>query len=129
MTRRELIPLVVVPLLIAGGQLLFKQASQTEGLVKSSQAASLMTNPWLALAIVLYLTTTLWWVLVLRSVPLTRAYLFMALSFVYVPLLANLIFREPLSWRLAASMVLIVSGIALVAASAPPVTNAAGVKG
>ena len=109
----KIAPLLIIPLLISVGQLLFKHASNTQGWIKTPYLLSLLTNPFLILALVIYMLSSVWWVAVLRSMPLSRAYLFMALSFGYVPLLAHLIFGEPMSWRVTFGIILVVTGIAV----------------
>ena len=119
MSSGQIAALLMVPLLISGGQLLFKLASQTEGLIKAPALLSLLSNPYFIAAMTIYVLSTIWWIWLLRSVPLGRAYVFMALSFLFVPVLAHWMFGEPLNWRTAASAALIVAGI-VVAVSASP---------
>ena len=113
----EIIPLLAIPLLISMGQVLFKQASQSSGFIASSPVASALTNPYLLFALIVYFLATLWWVVVLRTVPLSRAYPFMALSFFYVPLLAMLLFKESLGWRAWVGIACIIAGIAIAGSS------------
>lgn len=99
---------------IVAGQVLFKAVAMRlgqaglGGLAGDARAAAL-----LAVALVLYGGATLAWISVLRTVPLSRAYLFMSLSFVAVPLLAHFILREALSTHLLAGSLLIAAGIAV----------------
>lgn len=101
---------------VALGQLLFKTvgtrlgSSGFEVLLEDYKAAGL-----LLLALSLYGISTLGWVLALRNVPLTTAYLFMSLSFVIVPTLAWWWLGEPVSARFIAGSVLIICGIVLAA--------------
>ena len=62
-------------------------------------------------ACVLYAASTLVWVGALRYVPLNVAYVFMALSFIVVPALSALFFKEAISLRQIAGLLLIVTGI------------------
>jgi drug/metabolite transporter (DMT)-like permease len=99
---------------IIAGQILFKivalrlGAAGLAGLTTDLRATAL-----LAVALLIYATATLGWIGVLRTVPLSRAYLFMSLSFVVVPLLAHIVLREALSPYLLAGSLLIVAGIAV----------------
>lgn len=101
---------------IVAGQILFKLVALDlgeaglPGLARNLRAAAL-----LILALVLYAAATLAWIGVLRAVPLSRAYLFMSLSFVAVPLLAHFVLRENLSPHLLAGSLLIAAGIAVAA--------------
>ena len=127
-----LIPLLVIPLLISCGQLLFKYASHTPGYLRSSNLASLVTNPFLLVALLVYFLSTLWWVIVLRTTTLSSAYAFMALSFLYVPALSWIVLGERFGWRSGLAFVLILAGIVLAAsdrASAPPSEPAASEAG
>lgn len=109
MTSRYLL-LLGFSLLMATGQMLFKIAADAGQGRPMPQA---LINGWLMLALVLYGAATLLWVFILRSTPLSIAYPFAALSFVIVPIGAWAIFGEPLGWRYAAGMVLIIGGILL----------------
>jgi drug/metabolite transporter (DMT)-like permease len=101
---------------MAGGQLLFKaaalrlpaQASLSERLL------AVTTNAYFLAALALYLGLSLVWVWLLRFTPLSRAYLFVALSFTLVPLAAAVAFGEPLSARFLIGAVLTVCGLILV---------------
>ena len=92
--------LIFTPVLIAGGQILFKQAGAR---LQSSGApfASLAADPRFVGAVAIYGAATLLWVQVLRSVPLTYAYSFMALTYVMVPLMAVFWLGETLTLRYA----------------------------
>jgi drug/metabolite transporter (DMT)-like permease len=102
---------------MAGGQILFKLASLRlpAGGSLVERALALAHN-WLFLsALALYLALSVLWVWILSFTPLSRAYLFVALSFALVPVLAGVLFAEPISLRLALGMALILCGLALVA--------------
>jgi drug/metabolite transporter (DMT)-like permease len=68
-----------------------------------------------ATATALYGASTLAWIVALRSIPLSQAYLFMALGFVIVPLAAHFVFGEPLSLQLLVGAILICAGICFAA--------------
>lgn len=96
-------------LLIAVGQLLFKAVG-----VASAAAGTLMHPRALLLVCVagaLYVAATLAWIWLLRTAPLSRAYPYMALSFVLVPLLSAFFFRESLSAQYVIGIVLVIAGI------------------
>jgi drug/metabolite transporter (DMT)-like permease len=118
--------LILVPLVIAIGQILFKVAAQTPGLLHGSRWISLASNPVFIAALMIYAAATVWWVVVLRSTSLSHAYAFMGLSFVYVPVLSWLLLGERFGWRTGVAFALILLGIGFatsdqaVAASAPP---------
>ena len=104
--------LILFAIIMAVGQLLFKKASEA---VPSTPTVANLTglalNPYLLTALTLYFAATLLWVWVLRDIPLTRAYPFIALGFVLVPLGSMVVFQEPLSLRYALGTLLIIGGI------------------
>lgn len=79
-------------LMICAGQLLFKLV----GLRIQSVGNVLDVRVWGVgfIAISIYGAATLIWIYVLRTMPLTKAYPYMALSFVLVPLFGVLLFSE-----------------------------------
>lgn len=103
--------LISTPLLIAGGQVLFKLASRQTGDFGANGLLRLLLNPYLLVALVVYGFGTIVWIYVLKAVPLTIAYSFMALTFCAVPLMASLWLDEPLTWRYAVGAALIMSGM------------------
>jgi drug/metabolite transporter (DMT)-like permease len=107
--------LLLTPMMIAAGQVLFKLASNRTGNADLSGLRDLATNPYLLAALAIYGLGTLIWIYVLKSVPLNYAYPFMALTFCVVPFLAWSLLGEPLSWRIAAGTVLIMSGLVVIA--------------
>lgn len=113
-----LVPLLLIPLFIAAGQLLFKQASRTGGLIGGHSLLSLASNPFLLAALAIYLGATFWWVIVLRTTTLSHAYAFMALSFLYVPIMSWLVLGERFGSRTAVAFALILAGVALAASDA-----------
>lgn len=58
--------------------------------------------------------STLVWVWILRSTPLSIAYPFMALAFMFVPLLGVFVLDERLDWRQIAGSALIIAGVFVV---------------
>ena len=98
-------------LMISIGQLLFRQAGlaiERRGGWFDPQVLGL-----LGAAMATYALATLLWVHLLRNVPLTLAYPVMGLSFVIVPLLSHLMFRESIGLNQALGALLIVGGVVL----------------
>lgn len=106
--------LVFTPLLISAGQILFKLTSARTGSADASGLIAMLTDPYLIAAFAIYGIGTIIWVYVLKSVPLTVAYPFMALTFCAVPLLAWGLLGETLSLRYAFGAVLIIAGLLVV---------------
>jgi drug/metabolite transporter (DMT)-like permease len=112
MSLQKILVLVAVALLIGGGQILFKQASKSladtpgwTGLVR------LARDPVFIAALFVYGSATVLWVWAIRDVPLGQAYSIMGMVFVFVPLLAWLILKEPLNWRMLTGGAVIGVGI------------------
>jgi drug/metabolite transporter (DMT)-like permease len=102
---------------MAAGQVLFKLASLRVAATGSwfERAASLLQNPLFLAALAVYLALSVVWVWILSFIPLSRAYLFVALSFAIVPVAGVLLFAEPMSWRLMIGIGLILCGLLFVA--------------
>lgn len=106
--------LLLTPLLISAGQVLFKLTSRRAGAADINGLVALMLDPYLIAALAIYGFGTIVWVFVLKSVPLVVAYPFMALTFCAVPLLAFALLGETLSLRYLAGTALIVAGLLVV---------------
>jgi undecaprenyl phosphate-alpha-L-ara4N flippase subunit ArnE len=103
---------------MALGQLLFKLAAQrvpADGPL-AERLLGLAGNAYFVAALAIYLGLSFLWVWLLRFTPLSRAYLFVALSFAIVPLLGAFVFAEPISTRLIIGVIVIVCGLVLVVA-------------
>lgn len=100
---------------IAVGQILFKKAALNIPVATDWQAW--VFNGSLVGALALYGLTTLFWIWILRHVPLHLAYPFMGLAFLIVPLLENLVFGSTLHLRTFLGGGLILIGV-MIAASA-----------
>jgi drug/metabolite transporter (DMT)-like permease len=94
---------------IACGQILFKLAARTISTGGNLLSAAL--SPYFIAGVVIYGTTTLAWIWLLSKMTLSKAYPFMALSFVFVPLLSALILGEHINGRYWIGMALIISGL------------------
>ncbi len=94
---------------ISVGQVLFKTAGleiQRAGTWLSWRALLVV-----GLAAVIYAAATLLWINLLRQVPLNKAYVFMALSFLLVPIASHFVFHEPLTLGHWVGTALVVAGI------------------
>jgi len=109
---RQLMELLSFPVAIAAGQILFKRAaSQITAGAGGSWIIEIARLPTMWVAVALYAGATLLWVRILSTVPLSRAYPFVALAFVLVPAAGYLFFHEPLTIRYALGTALIVIGV------------------
>lgn len=106
--------LLLTPVMISLGQVLFKLAG---GRIDERDATGVMgvmhtlLDPFLLVALAIYGSATILWIYVLRHVPLSQAYPFMALSFVLVPLASWLFFGETLGLRYWIGAGLLLSGM------------------
>jgi drug/metabolite transporter (DMT)-like permease len=109
--------LVAYAVAMAVGQILFKTAALRVGATGSfaERMTSLMHNGYFAVSVVLYAALTVVWVWILTFTPLSRAYVFVALSFIMTPFFAAALFGEPISLRLVVGIGLIVGGLWCVA--------------
>ncbi|MFO1205534.1 MAG: EamA family transporter [Burkholderiales bacterium] len=102
---------------ISSGQVLFKIAarSATASTDVLTMGRDLAFNPYLLTGLIVYVATTFLWIWLLRTVPLSVAYPFMALAFLFVPLMGAAFLGEPISIRTALGAALIISGIWVIA--------------
>jgi len=115
-TTAQLTRLLSFALFMAAGQVLFKKVSLMIPSLDSWRAiVSLGSNVWFLVAISLYMLATFLWIDILREIPLSKAYPFIAIGFVLVPLAGYIFFAEPLNARYFAGVALIVAGIYLTA--------------
>jgi len=66
------------------------------------------------LALFIYGSATLIWIYLLKFVPLSYAYSFMALTFIAVPVLSIVILNETLSLKYWAGSALIIAGLVVI---------------
>lgn len=109
--------LVAYAVAMAFGQILFKTAALRVGATGSlgERLTSLAHNGYFAISVALYAALTVVWVWILTFTPLSRAYVFVALSFIMTPFFAAALFGEPISMRFVVGTVLIVGGLWCVA--------------
>jgi drug/metabolite transporter (DMT)-like permease len=97
----------------AVGQLLFKIASNEAMSQDGFRPRFLFSNFSFYVAITLYGLLTIMWVWLLSQMPLSRAYPFLALSFIFTPLFAIAAFHEKLSINYVIGLALIICGLVL----------------
>jgi multidrug transporter EmrE-like cation transporter len=112
--------LILFSVVVIGvGQVLFKLAARNLragpsqgylGLLHDNAAPLLM----IAVALLLYLISTVAWLKALRVVPLSVAYMFNSLAFVLVPLAGFILFSEPVPRFFLIGLALIVGGILVI---------------
>lgn len=110
MSSTNVILLVLNVLALSVGQVLFKLAARgidgTEPLLRQ-----VLFNKYLFVALVVYGVATGLWVALLRQVPLSVAYPFVALAFFFVPLMGHWVLGEALRWQTLAGAAVIFAGV------------------
>jgi drug/metabolite transporter (DMT)-like permease len=96
------------------GQTLFKWAAVTNEKLAGNVVVRLVTNGPLIGAFAWYGLTALFWFYILTRVPLSTAYVFSILGSGLVPLVAWLVFKEPIGWRFAAGYALMMLGFLVI---------------
>ena len=105
--------LIATPIMIAIGQVLFKVTSQR--LVASeSKFYTVFFDPIMICALAIYGFATLLWIYVLKTVQLSYAYSFMAMTFVLVPILAAIWLGDTITLRYAGGTVCIIAGLLII---------------
>jgi drug/metabolite transporter (DMT)-like permease len=108
--------LIVYAFGLSLGQMLFKiSADRAKGEAGGRFVVSLLGSGHFLLACFVYFSLTVMWVWLLTRVPLSRAYPFVVLAFVFTPALAALTFGEPITpWYVIGLGLIIVGLIVLV---------------
>lgn len=97
------------------GQILFKLAAHSKSYFPGlNESFSAYINIYFIVAIILYFGLTVFWVWLIKFVPLSRAYPVVAISFVVTPLLGKIILTENLPRDLFTGSFLIIIGIYLI---------------
>ena len=103
--------LFLTPLLISLGQLFFKMVGEKLSAANRSDFIFIVTDIYFWAAMVVYAAATFSWIFVLKFVPLSAAYSFTALGFIFVPALSIYFFGEQLTMRYYIGAGLIVLGL------------------
>ncbi len=116
LTNTQIASIFAVVSLMVVGQILFKLSSQSLVVEKGflDLLSSLVTWEFI-LALFFYGVSTFLWVILLKYVPLNRAYPFVALSFVLLPIASYFLFQEPLTTRYWVGLGFFMAGLYLVA--------------
>jgi drug/metabolite transporter (DMT)-like permease len=112
LTLRDVTLALSTVALNSGAQLLLRAAA-LRGATPAAPV-TLLQSPLFLVALVCYGASVLTWIAVLGRVPLPTAIPFVALMYVIVPVAAWKVWGDPLSWRMAAGMGLVIAGILVV---------------
>ena len=109
--------LILVPVMIAFGQFLFKMAGRELSGNLARDLWNIAWNPWFISAVAFYGVASFLWVIALSKTDISRAYPFMASGFVIVPVLGYFLLNEQLNPTFFAGTGLIIAGILVVSYS------------
>lgn len=120
--------LAIVGVMIAtGGQLLLRAGMERVGYIGASRIGKPLTLIWqvateprVVFGLLLFGISAAMWLIVLSRIPLSLAYPFAGLTYVFVTIVSRWVLHEnvpPLRWF---ALLLIVGGIVLVGVTAPP---------
>jgi drug/metabolite transporter (DMT)-like permease len=112
MNFSQVILAIICVLAISCGQILFKwiglEIQQTGNWFNWKVLFSV------GMAFTIYSSATALWIFLLKNVELSKIYVFMALSFILVPVASNIFFDEKLSAFFLLGIALIISGILVI---------------
>jgi drug/metabolite transporter (DMT)-like permease len=114
MTPKDILLCAGFSLALPIGQTLFKFAAENNARLSGPPIVRLITNLPLIGAFAWYGLTALVWFYILTRVPLSLAYPFSIVGSGLVPLVAWLVFKEPLDWRFAVGYLLMLTGFAVI---------------
>lgn len=111
----QILQLICFSIMLAGGQTLFKlSATSVPSLTSINGITGLFLNVWFWAALVLYGTATLLWLYILQQIPLSIAYPFVALGFIFVPAIGWLLFKEPINMYYIMGVSMILGGLGFI---------------
>lgn len=114
MTLKEALLCAGFSLALPIGQTMFKWAALNNARLQGPLVVRLATNLPLIGAFAWYGLTALFWFYILTRVPLSLAYAFSIVGSGLVPLVAWMVFKEPLGWRFAAGYLLMLAGFLVI---------------
>lgn len=114
MALRDTLLCLVFAAALPLGQIMFKWAAIYNERLDGPLVLRLVKNLPLIGAFSWYGLTALLWFYILTRVPLSQAYIFSILGSALVPLLAWMLFKEPMSWRFALGYALMLAGFIVV---------------
>lgn len=103
--------LLTTPILISIGQVLFKLSSKNIDHLDAPW--KIVFDKMFILALIVYGLSTVMYVFALKYVPLSKAYMFMSLAFILVPICCYCFLCEPINLQYIIGLVLIITGVIL----------------
>lgn len=71
----------------------------------------LLLNPWIISGFIAAFLASLSWMAAMTKLPLSYAYPFMSLSFIFVLIFSSIFFSEVLTWQKISGIILIMTGV------------------
>tara|TARA_B100000749_G_C18204517_1_gene373394 strand:+ start:92 stop:493 length:402 start_codon:yes stop_codon:yes gene_type:complete len=124
MTMQNYAMALLVALLLAIGQLLFKLVAASSHTAEQSLMAMMLTWKFV-LALFIYGAATLLWVYVLRTAEISRAYPIALAGSALIPLGAFFLFGERIGFRYIAGFSLLIVGLLIIATDSNALGDAA----
>ena len=115
--RLDLALLILVSVMIAFGQFLFKMAGKNLTGQIGRDLVGIAFDPYFIGAIALYGVASFLWVIAVSKTDISRAYPFMATGFVIVPVIGYFLLNETLNPIFFLGTALIVGGIVVISLS------------
>lgn len=112
--RLDLALLIIVPVMISFGQLLFKIAGRNISGNVGKDLWTIAFDPYFIAAGTLYAFSSFLWVIALSRIDLSKAYPFMASGFIIVPILGYFLLNEVLTPNYFIGVGLIFTGIVVI---------------
>ena len=119
---RTVIPYIILSIVLTAlAQIALKAGMASPVVQRSLAAPRLMTfvdvflNPMVFLGLVIYFSSAVIWLLVLSKIDVSTAYPFVALGIVLTAILGRVVFGEPFTVVKIIAILLIVSGVAILA--------------
>ncbi len=107
--------LILVAVGISVGQLLFKiAANKLAGESILDIVTKMFIDPYVLSALLIYFLITIVWLWILTEVPLSKAYPFVVLSYIFTPLLASVFLYESITASYIIGVCLICSGLFII---------------
>jgi drug/metabolite transporter (DMT)-like permease len=110
MSLIQLTFIISTVLALSAGQILFKLAAASFSLSSENLLVVLLDIKLIA-ALFVYLVATVMWLFVLKAMPLRIAYPFVALAFIFVPIMAHVFLGEDLNWNTFLGAAIIAFGV------------------
>lgn len=114
---KNILIVVIIAILASAGQILLKIGVTKHAAELHSQAnalsklISVFINPYVLSGLIIYASCAVAWLWVISRMKLSHAYPLLSLTFVFVPLFANLILGDSIQAKYWLSVGLIISGI------------------